>query len=41
MVPTGYVPAAGYRLHPDAADSLAVRPLQTQQEAISMLKTIT
>lgn len=41
MVPTGYVPAGGYRPHRGAADSLAVQPLQTKQEAISTLEDIT
>jgi len=41
MVPTGYVPAAGYRPHPGAADSPAVQPLKTKQEAISTLEDVT
>lgn len=41
MVPTGHVPAAGYRPHPGAAGSLAVQSLQTKQETISTLEDIT
>lgn len=41
MVPTGHAPAAGYRPHPGAADSPAVQPLQTKQEAISIIEDMT